>query len=141
MPREISESKIRRAIRRIERAKALAESEDDKRQLSDWEAEFVASLEARLEEYGSAFADPDKGDLSEPLSALQKRKIKEIEDKAKGKRPKSFKRGSGFKAKTPARRSYGRDDTPPEPLDPPNEEKPAPNGPAFRVIDGGKGED
>jgi len=149
MPREIEERKIRKALRRIQRAKALADSEDDRRQLSEWEAEFVASLEARLNEYGSAFADPEKGDLSEPLSALQKRKIREIEDKAKGKTRKGLGRGTGLRNRKPLRRSKTaagsgprvRDiaEDAPQPDNAPDAPPDRPSGaPSLKVIKGGR---
>ncbi|MEO1039131.1 MAG: hypothetical protein AAFX09_06255 [Pseudomonadota bacterium] len=123
MAREIDDRKKRRVLSRLKRAKAaaekaIAEAEDSdaaeaaRAMLSDWENEFLASLEDRLDTYGSAFADPEKGDLDEPLSRLQRAKLKEIENKAKGKAPKrsSFRsKGSGFKSKRPVTRARSRD--------------------------------
>ncbi|WP_375283487.1 hypothetical protein [Marinicauda pacifica] len=126
MARDVDERKKRKVLNRIRRAKAAAEraietsgdteaAEAARRELSDWEAEFVASVEQRLNEFGSAFADPEKGALDEPLSRLQELKLKEIEKKAKGKGKAGFgarssfrSNGSGFKGKTPQRAS-GRD--------------------------------
>ncbi|MEQ9315767.1 MAG: hypothetical protein RLN72_07930 [Henriciella sp.] len=62
--------------------------------LSDWEKEFLEEVEERIETYGSAFADPEKGNLEEPMSALQTRKLKEIDKKARGK-------GGGLKTRKP----------------------------------------
>ena len=42
-------------------------------------------MEARIETYGSAFGDPEKGGSDEPLSALQAFKLREIDKKARGK--------------------------------------------------------
>ena len=53
---------------------------------------FSAAWEERLNTFGSAFADPEKGALDEPLSRLQAAKLKELEDKAKGKEPRPWKR-------------------------------------------------
>ncbi|WP_270374342.1 hypothetical protein [Marinicauda sp. Alg238-R41] len=126
MTRDVDERKKRKVLNRIRRAKAAAEraietsgdaeaAEAARRELSDWEAEFVASVEQRLNEFGSAFADPEKGALDEPLSRLQEMKLKEIEKKAKGKAKAGFgarssfrSNGSGFRARTPQRAS-GRD--------------------------------
>lgn len=118
MARDIDDRKKRKALAKLRRAKALmTRGEDAPASFSEWEEDFVASLEDRLETFGSAFNDPDKGALDEPLSALQALKLKEIEKKAKGKakgidRPRysSFtSKTSGFKSKSQPRRSYGRD--------------------------------
>jgi len=52
--------------------------------LSDWEGEFLGSVEDRLNTYGRAFGDPDKGAAGAALSVLQTVKLKEISAKAKG---------------------------------------------------------
>ena len=143
MPREIDERKKRKILRRLERARRAleqAEASGDAEEaaairasLSDWEAEFIASVQDRLETFGSAFADPEKGDLESPLSRLQEAKLKELEKKAKGEETRpwmkrsSFKsKGSGFKRKDAAPRASGRDIR--EDLDPPAPppEKPEP---------------
>jgi hypothetical protein len=67
------------ALRRARRIAARAGIE-----LSDWEGEFLGSVEDRIKTYGRAFADPDKGAPQRPLSALQSVKLKEITAKAKG---------------------------------------------------------
>jgi hypothetical protein len=54
-------------------------------ELSDWEGEFLDSVSERVETYGRAFADPDKGAAGGALSAMQGAKLKEIADKAAGK--------------------------------------------------------
>ncbi len=60
--------------------------------LSDWEGEFLGSVEERIKTYGRAFADPDKGAAGATLSALQGYKLKEIAAKASGKSKARFKR-------------------------------------------------
>lgn len=52
---------------------------------SAWENDFLAAVDARLEKYGSAFADLSKGRKDQALSALQTVKLKEIAAKARGK--------------------------------------------------------
>jgi hypothetical protein len=52
--------------------------------LSDWEGEFLGSVAARVETYGRAFGDPEKGQAGAALSMLQTVKLKEIIAKAKG---------------------------------------------------------
>ena len=39
--------------------------------LSDWEGEFLGSVEDRVETYGRAFRDPKKGGPASSLSMLQ----------------------------------------------------------------------
>lgn len=56
--------------------------------LSEWEGEFLGSVEERVETYGRAFGDPEKGGPGQALSALQTIKLKEIAAKAKGEAPK-----------------------------------------------------
>lgn len=96
MAREIDDKKKRKALRKLRKAAERAQAEDGPG-LSDWEKEFVEEVEARVEKYGSAFGDPDKGNLDEPLSALQTRKLKEIDKKSRGKGG-GFKHKSGFKS-------------------------------------------
>lgn len=110
MPREIDDKKTRKALRRLARAKRAAQQADgDDTRLSEWEDEFLGSLEERLEKFGSAFNDPDKGSLDDALSGRQSVKLREIEKKAKGKGRKPMSRGSGFKRKAPTRSSRNRD--------------------------------
>ncbi|WP_300528241.1 hypothetical protein [Maricaulis sp.] len=112
MPREIDDKKTRKALRRLARAKRAAEQSDTpEAQLSEWEDEFIGSLEERLDKFGSAFNDPDKGNLDDALSARQSVKLREIEKKAKGKGKgrKPMSRGSGFKRKSPSGGGRSRD--------------------------------
>ncbi len=110
MTRKIDEKKTKRVLRRLERARKAAEdSGAPDRELSEWEGEFLGSLEERLETFGSAFSDPDKGNTEEALSTRQALKLKEIEKKAKGKARKPMSRGKGFRGKAPQRAPRGRD--------------------------------
>ena len=79
------------ALRRAQRAAARAGVE-----LSDWEGEFLQSLQQRIKTYGRAFADPDKGAMGAPLSMMQGAKLREISDKAKGKPMAKKRPGGGF---------------------------------------------
>ena len=85
------------ALRRARRAADKAGVE-----LSEWEGEFLGSVEERLKTYGRAFGDPEKGAPGASLSVRQGVKLKEISAKAKGK-PKTFQR-----------RGFGRRSAPPE---------------------------
>ena len=75
----------RAALRALRKASAAAEKSGAK--LSDWEGEFLGSVEGRLKTYGRAFADPEKGALASSLSIRQTVKVKEIAAKAKGEKP------------------------------------------------------
>jgi hypothetical protein len=99
MGRDVDERKKRAALRKLRKAAELAEQGKGP-PLSDWEREFLEEVEERIEKYGSAFADPMKGDEGEALSALQQVKLKEIDKKARGKGRKGFgnKAGPGKKS-------------------------------------------
>ena len=94
MPRDIDERKKRKALRKLRKAAALAEQGLGP-ELSDWEKQFLEEVEQRIETYGSAFADPEKGGADEPLSSLQAVKLREIDRKARGKGR------AGFKSRKP----------------------------------------
>lgn len=134
MPRDIDERKKRKALRKLRKAQLLAEQGLGP-PLSDWEREFLEEVEARIQTYGSAFHDREKGNLDEPLSALQQIKLKEIDKKARGK---GLKRG-GFKPRSPLPEpepdTEEADNAAPETApDLPETEQRGP----FRVIKGGK---
>jgi t-SNARE complex subunit (syntaxin) len=143
LPREVDPKKTRKALRRLAKTRrkvADAKSEDT---LSEWEDEFIASVEDRLETYGSAFNDPDKGKLDDALSGLQAAKLREIEKKADGKGRKPMSRGKGFKqssfrskSKSPGPRVRDiNEDIEADATDPP--QPPRPDGPPkLRVIKG-----
>ena len=79
------------ALRRARRLAARAGIE-----LSEWEGEFLGSVEDRIKTYGRAFADPEKGAPGHALSMRQSRKLKEILTKTKPSRlPPSRLGGSG----------------------------------------------
>jgi hypothetical protein len=72
----------RAALNALKRARRMAEKAGVK--LSDWEGEFLGSVEDRVKTYGRAFGDPEKGAPGEALSAMQTVKLKEIAAKAQG---------------------------------------------------------
>jgi hypothetical protein len=76
----------RKALRALRRARTTADKAGV--ELSDWEGEFLGSVEERLNTYGRAFADPEKGAPGQALSALQAVKLKQIAVKATGEKPK-----------------------------------------------------
>ena len=65
----MNKGRVLRMIRRLRIAGA---------EVSDWEGEFLASVEGRVQTYGRAFADPEKGARGHALSMRQSQKLKEI---------------------------------------------------------------
>ena len=73
----------RAALNALRKARRLAERAGVK--LSDWEGEFLGSVETRVKTYGRAFGDPEKGGPGQALSMMQAVKLKEIAAKAQNK--------------------------------------------------------
>ena len=97
-PKPVDRAKAKRAaLRALRKAKAAAEKTGAK--LSDWEGEFLGSVEGRLQAYGRAFADPEKGLPSASLSIRQTVKVKEIAAKAKRGGKPGFGRSRSFAAR------------------------------------------
>lgn len=71
----------RSALNALRRARRLADRAGV--ELSEWEGEFLGSVQQRVDTYGRAFGDPEKGAPGQALSALQTVKLKEIAAKAK----------------------------------------------------------
>lgn len=70
----------RNAQRKIDRlARKLSESGN----LTDWEEEFTESVGERLDKFGSAFHDPEKGRPADALSFAQKKVVAALKKKAK----------------------------------------------------------
>jgi len=74
----------RAALRALKKARKAAETAGVT--LSDWEGEFLGSVEIRVEKYGRAFRDAEKGMPGASLSLRQAVKLKEIAGKASGKK-------------------------------------------------------
>lgn len=72
----------RAALNALKRARRTADKAGV--ELSEWEGEFLGSVEERVKTYGRAFGDPEKGGAGEALSVMQTVKLKEITAKAKG---------------------------------------------------------
>jgi ABC-type enterochelin transport system substrate-binding protein len=68
------------ALKRARRAADLAGVD-----LTAWEGEFLGSVSGRIETFGRAFGDHDKGAPGAALSRLQTVKLKEIAAKARSK--------------------------------------------------------
>lgn len=94
--RNVEARKARKVLRALERAREEAKAAGA--DLSAWENEFLGSVEAKIGQYGSAFRDPHKGSLEEPISNMQRVKLKEIQAKAAGKEKKP---GFGMRRKAP----------------------------------------
>ena len=80
----------RAALNALKRARRAAEKSGVK--LSEWEGEFLGSVAGRVEKYGRAFGDPEKGAPGTSLSILQAVKLKEIAGKAKGEKARWMRR-------------------------------------------------
>jgi hypothetical protein len=97
-PKELREAERKRAkrvaLKALRKARLAAEKSGVK--LSDWEGEFLGSVEGRLEIYGRAFGDPEKGGPNSSLSMRQVVKVKEITAKARGEKSRKF----GFRRRT-----------------------------------------
>ena len=163
MPRDVDERKKRKALRKLRKAASLAEQGLGP-PLSEWEQQFLDEVEQRIEKYGSAFNDLEKGGSDEALSALQQVKLREIDKKARGKGKSGFSNRGGFKRKTAPRvrqvdedLNEGPEEAPPPqakpgpqlvkaselpPADrPPSETRKPRARPKLRVIDGGGASD
>ena len=99
------ERAARNAQRKIDR---LARKLSEEGKLTDWEEEFTESVGERLEKFGSAFQDPEKGRPADALSFAQKKVVAALNKKAKGKKAgkaksdkprKAMKAKNGFKRK------------------------------------------
>jgi hypothetical protein len=95
--KEAKQAKAQRAaLSALRRARRAAEK--GAVPLSDWEGEFLGSVEGRVTTYGRAFHDPEKGPPGAALSLLQTGKLKEITAKARGKK----KSGRGWRRSSPS---------------------------------------
>ena len=74
------ERSARNAKRKLER---LHKKLEETGELTEWEAEFAGSVRERLDEFGSAFNDREKGRPGDALSFAQKRVIASLNKKVK----------------------------------------------------------
>lgn len=81
-PTDRSAAAKRAALKALRRAQKAADANGVK--LSDWEGEFLGSVEERVTKYGRAFRDAEKGGPGTSLSLRQAVKLKEIASKASG---------------------------------------------------------
>lgn len=81
--RKARERAARNAQRKIDR---LRRTLGEAGELSEWEAEFSGSVSERLDKYGSAFHDLEKGRPGDALSFAQKRVVAALNKKAKDQR-------------------------------------------------------
>lgn len=91
MSRRVDPALTKRALSALKRAADKAKLSEEG--LTEWEAEFLGSVEERLTKFGSAFADPDKGQLSAPLSLRQGLKVRQISKKGEAEGDKKPRRG------------------------------------------------
>jgi hypothetical protein len=113
LSRRVDPALTKRALSALKRAADKAKVSEEG--LTEWEAEFLGSVEERLTKFGSAFADPDKGQLSAPLSLRQGLKVRQISKKGEAdgdKKPRA-----GFKTKDkPQSAAKPKPDKPRKPL-------------------------
>lgn len=151
------ERAARNAKRKLER---LHKTLSDKGEITDFENEFGESVVERLDKYGSAFNDREKGRPGDALSFAQKRVMAAMNKKVKQLKSKSVethdpdgdyertadrwknnakKTASGFKSQkktsfTPRVRNL-EDDMPPEPEAPKRDEhRPVAKKPFLRIV-------
>lgn len=74
------ERSARNAKRKLERLHAKLKETGD---LTEWEGDFAVSVTERLDEFGSAFADLQKGRPGDALSFAQKRVVASLNKKVK----------------------------------------------------------
>jgi len=129
--------RARSAQRQLKKAKKQLE---DLGEITDWEDEFITSVDERLDKYDAAFADRSKGGASDALSIRQKQVLAQMRRKIKdkGKQAPDGKKkqwGSSFKSKnsySPRVRNIEDDMVEDEPAPPPK------GKPSLRIIKGGK---
>lgn len=95
-PPDLKAQAKRAALNALKRARRTADKAGVA--LSDWEGEFLTSVEERVKTYGRAFADPEKGGQGAAFSVLQTVKLKEITAKAKGEKKPMARKGFRRKA-------------------------------------------
>lgn len=78
--RKARERSARNAQRKLERLQRTLRDNDE---ISDFEAEFADSVTERLEQFGSAFHDLEKGRPGDALSFAQKRVVSQMNRKVK----------------------------------------------------------
>jgi len=132
-------SRMRRARSAQRQLKKARQQLEELGEITDWEDEFIASVDERLDKYDAAFSDRTKGGASDALSLRQKQVLaqmrRKIKDKGKQAPGQAKTWGSSFKSKSdfiPRVRNIEDDmyeDDPPPP----------PKGkPRLTVIKGGK---
>ena len=133
--------KAKSAQRKLKKAKLELEKLGE---ITEWEDEFIDSVDERIDKYGAAFHDREKGGMSEALSNKQKQVLAQMRRKVRDKgkqspdsaksstlKPRSsFKNKSGF---TPRVRHIEDDIVDEPPIQPPEKGKPA-----LIIIKGGK---
>ncbi|MCF6274687.1 MAG: hypothetical protein L3J05_02870 [Robiginitomaculum sp.] len=84
--RKDQKARIRRARgaqRKLKKARAELEALGE---ITDWEDEFIASVDERLEKYDSAFVDPSLGGFAQALSNRQLQVLAQMRRKIKDKK-------------------------------------------------------
>ena len=130
----------RKAQRKLEK---LSQTLKQSGALTDWEEEFSESVGERLEKYGSAFHDPEKGSPADALSFSQKKVLsalgKKVRDGKQPGKPRGLKPKKGFGRKhsfTPRVRQIDDDimDDEPDTVDARPDTANTPKRPFLRLV-------
>lgn len=125
--------KAKAALRKLRRIQDDIENNPDALELTDWEREFIDSVEDRINEFGSAFYDPEKGGIDEALSFLQKKIVSQLKQKAKGIERRGFGQRKGFGRKQGFTPNVRIDDVPDEASED-EPERPPVGKPVLRIV-------
>lgn len=95
-------ARVRRARSAQRQLKKARQQLEDLGEITDWEEEFITSVDERLDKYDAAFADRTKGGASDALSMRQKQVLAQMRRKIKdkGKQAPEAKSSSGFKPRS-----------------------------------------
>jgi len=99
------ERAARNAQRKIGR---LAQKLSETGKLTDWEEEFTESVGERLDKFGSAFHDPEKGRPADALSFAQKKVVAALKKKAKDEKKTANNKISAQQKKLKPKKGFGR---------------------------------
>ncbi|MEE9273542.1 MAG: hypothetical protein V3U57_09800 [Robiginitomaculum sp.] len=80
-----AKARLRRARTAQRQLKKTRRQLEDLGEITDWEENFIASVDQRLDKYGAAFQDREKGGTADALSVRQKQVLSQMRRKIKDK--------------------------------------------------------